>query len=73
MNMWNELSYEDQVKIMNFLRSLLSKQTDPELQVGLEAAIKELEIWSNSPCDIMDVDEEGPYISRASDQYPEDK
>lgn len=73
MNMWNELSYEDQVKIMDFLRSLLSKQTDPELQDGLSAAIKELEIWSNSPCDIMDVDEEGPYIARVADQYPEDK
>ncbi len=73
MIQWNELSFEQQKKILGLIEDLLLRQTDIELQDGLVAAMVELEMWSNSPCPVLDVDSEGPYISYVADPFPEAK
>lgn len=52
--LWNELEYKDQMKIIDKIVSLLEKEDDSDTQDGLMAAIHELELWSNSPCQVLD-------------------
>lgn len=67
--MWNELSYELQLKVISLIQDdLLLKQTDIDLQDGLVAALAELETWSNSPCPISEDYDEYPYVAQAVDQ-----
>jgi hypothetical protein len=65
---WNELDWDTQMIIVDRISSLLSE--DDEMNVGIIAAISELEIWSNSPCTVMEAD---PFVSLASDQESNDK
>jgi len=51
--LWNELSYENQLKVISLIEDALLEQTDELMQDGLIAAITELETWSNSPCETM--------------------
>lgn len=73
MILWNELSYETQIKVMDLMELLLLEQSDIELQDGLAAAISELEIWSNSPCEVIDGENESVFIAQATDQNTEDE
>jgi hypothetical protein len=61
--LWNELSYEDQIKVMNLIEDLLLRQTHESMQDGLVAALNELELWSNSPCETIPPEE--PFIAQA--------
>jgi hypothetical protein len=50
---WNQLPYELQQKIIDRIVTLLETEDDDHMQDGLIAAIHELEVWSNSPCEII--------------------
>lgn len=65
MILWNNVDYKTQRRILGMLEDLLLKQTDFEIQDAMVAAIVELETWSNRPCAVQDVDEQGPYIAHA--------
>lgn len=69
MPLWNEINYETQMKIMSLIEDLLLKQTNESIQDGMVAAITELEIWSNSPCEVIESlsIEEDPFTAQASD------
>lgn len=54
--LWNELSYEEQLKILSLIEDTLLKQVDELMQDGLVAAIVELEAWSNCPCENIPLD-----------------
>lgn len=72
---WNELSYEMQMKVLDRIGDLMLEEDDDEpLQFALAAAIMELEVWSNSPCQVVEEKEEltWPYVAQAADPIPED-
>ncbi len=71
MKLWNELSYETQLEIMDLIENLLLEQPDIELQEGLLAALKELAIWSNSPCEVIDSEDDHVFVAQATDQEDE--
>lgn len=47
--LWNQLEYDVQKLVINKLKDLLKIERNLLFKMGLEAAILELEIWSNSP------------------------
>lgn len=51
---WNQLPYELQQKVIDRIVTLLEDEEDDVMQDGLIAAVHELEVWSNSPCQIID-------------------
>lgn len=53
MKLWNEIDYETQKRVMDLIEELLLKQKEIDLQDGMAAALAELEVWSNSPCQII--------------------
>lgn len=53
MVMWSHLQYIDQIKVMNKIAELIESQTDETMRVGLAAALTELEIWSNTPLEVV--------------------
>lgn len=53
MVMWNHLQYIDQVRAMDKIADLIEEQSDETMRVALAAALAELEIWSNTPIDIV--------------------
>jgi hypothetical protein len=69
---WNELPYELQQKVINRIVTLLETENNDDMQDGLIAAVHELEVWSNTPCQIQDADENGTFIAYAADPFPED-
>jgi hypothetical protein len=62
MMQWNDVDYKTQKKILDMLEELLLKQTEFEIQDAMVAAIVELEVWSNRPCPIQDMDNNGSYM-----------
>jgi len=60
---WNELEYSFQMKIIDRIASLLKEED--EMNCGIIAAIHELEIWSNSPCSIL---EDEQFVVESVDQ-----
>lgn len=67
---WNELDYELQVKVMDRIVELLENEEDGDMQDGLIAAIHELEVWSNTPCQIVGEDGLPDYVAIAVEQDP---
>lgn len=67
---WNELDYSLQQKVMDKIVDLLKTEEDDEMQDGLIAAIHELEVWSNTPCQIVGEDGLTEYVSFAVEQDP---
>lgn len=51
---------------------MLEEDEDEPLQFAIAAAIMELEVWSNSPCEIVEEKPEWPYVAQAADPIPED-
>lgn len=74
MKMWTDLSYEFQQQVLDKIENFLLKETDPDMQEGIIAAMTELEIWSNTPCKIYDKFEDfsNDHVSEAVD-FPKDK
>jgi len=66
--LWNELSYEMQMRVLDRISDLISGEKDEELQFAIAAAVVELEVWSNTPCTIV---EEESYVAQAQDAYEE--
>jgi hypothetical protein len=66
---WNEVDYDNQMKVVDRISDLLDKERDPIMLAGIIAAIHELEIWSNSPCIVIeyDFDDETPFVAEAVD------
>lgn len=62
--LWNELSYDEQLKVMELIEDALLRQTNERMQDGLVAALTELEMWSHAPCEEM-VPFEEPYVAQA--------
>lgn len=60
---WNELEYSFQMKVIDRIASLLKEED--EMSYGIIAAIHELEIWSNSPCSIL---EDEQFVVESVDQ-----
>lgn len=50
---WNQLPYELQQKVINRIVTLLETESDDAMQDGIIAAVHELEVWSNTPCEII--------------------
>jgi hypothetical protein len=65
--LWNELDYELQSKVIDRIVSLLKEEEDDSMQDGIIAAVHELEVWSNTPCQIFD---EKEYVAIAVEQDP---
>ncbi len=51
---WNELDYELQRKVIDRIVDLLKDEEDSSMQDGIMAAVHELEIWSNTPCTVLE-------------------
>lgn len=67
--LWNELEYKEQLKIIDKIVSLLEREEDSSSQDGLMAAVHELELWSNSPC--QGSFESGVLIAEGQDPFEE--
>ena len=48
--LWNELSYEEQTKVLDRISTLVEQESSYNTKKGLVAALNELDLWSNSPC-----------------------
>jgi hypothetical protein len=55
---WNQLNYDLQQKVIDRIVTLLESEEDSVMQDGLIAAVHELEVWSNSPCQVIDIEED---------------
>ena len=66
---WNEIDYDNQMKVVDRIADLLDKEKAPMMRAGIIAAIHELEIWSNSPCLTVEYyfDDETPFVAEAVD------
>jgi hypothetical protein len=53
MIMWNHLDYLTQVKAIDLISELIEQQLDQAIKTAIAAAVTELEIWSNTPCEIV--------------------
>lgn len=53
---WNELPYHLQSKVIDRIVDCLKDEEDDAMQDGLIAAVHELEVWSNSPCTVVEKD-----------------
>lgn len=62
---WNELEYDLQRKVIDRIVDLLKDEESGEMQDGIIAAVHELEIWSNTPCQIIGGDD---YVASAVEQ-----
>lgn len=51
---WNELPYHIQSRVIDRIVDLLKDEEDDVMQDGIIAAVHELEVWSNSPCTVVD-------------------
>jgi hypothetical protein len=67
---WNELDYGLQVKVIDRIVELLKDEEDGDMQDGLIAAIHELEVWSNTPCQTVGEDGLPEYVAVAVEQDP---
>ena len=63
---WNELEYDLQRKVIDRIVDLLKDEESGDMQDGIIAAVHELEIWSNTPCQIIGDD----YVASAVEQDP---
>ncbi len=52
--LWNHLEYSTQSKVIDRIVDLLKDEEDDLMQDGIIAAVHELEVWSNSPCHIIE-------------------
>lgn len=68
MKMWNEFDYITQAETMNFLNNF-KRKAPSHLKEAVGAAIAELEMWANTPCPELEVDEEGHAIVVAQTPY----
>lgn len=50
---WNHLQYIDQMRAMDKIAELIEQQSDETVRVALTAALMELEMWSNTPCEVL--------------------
>lgn len=64
---WNELDYSLQRRVIDRIVDLLKDEEVGEMQDGIIAAVHELEIWSNTPCEIIGDDD---YVAIAVEQDP---
>jgi hypothetical protein len=74
MLLWNELTYELQMQVLDKFEDLLQKETDNDVRLAIAAGITELEIWSNTPCKIIE-DFEGfsnDHVAEATDPGDEE-
>ena len=53
---WNDLSYEVQMKVLDRIGDLIFEEKNEEMQFAIAAAIVELEVWSNTPCKVIEED-----------------
>ena len=51
--LWNELNYGLQQKVIDRIVDLLKDEENDAMQDGIIAAVHELEVWSNTPCQII--------------------
>ncbi len=61
--LWNQLDYPLQSKVIDRIVDLLKDEEDDTMQDGIIAAVHELEVWSNSPCQTLDV-EDDPFCEK---------
>ena len=51
---WNNLSYDLQCKVIDRIVDLLKDEENDAMVDGIIAAVHELEVWSNSPCTVVE-------------------
>ncbi len=52
--LWNHLSYDLQSKVIDRIVDLLKDEENDAMVDGIIAAVHELEVWSNSPCTVVE-------------------
>lgn len=55
--LWNQLSYDEQLEVLDLIQGLLMRQRDKQVRLALSAALNELEVWSNSPVEDKFIEE----------------
>ena len=63
--LWNHLEYKTQSRVIDRIVDLLKDEEDDLMQDGIIAAIHELEVWSNSPCQVVEAD---PFCEKGWDE-----
>ncbi len=71
--LWNHLEYKTQSKVIDRIVDLLKDEEDDLIQDGIIAAVHELEVWSNSPCQVIEGDtilavEADPFCEKGWDE-----
>lgn len=61
---WNEVDYEYQIWVMDLLEDCKHRIKDPNLHEIIDAAVYELNMWSDCPVEFIS-DDSGMYISEA--------
>lgn len=73
--LWNELTWEMQMQVVDKIEEVLLKETNADMQDAIVAAMNELEIWSNRECkisqDFEGFSDDESYVADASDQFSE--
>lgn len=67
--LWNEFDYYMQVKVMDYIASnVLKSNIEENVKEAVVAALNELDMWSNSPCIVIEDIEvalaQDPYIEK---------
>lgn len=70
--MWNHLDYTAQMSTIALLRQYLSSVMDSVIKTALEAAIIELEMWSNAPCQSLPAPEMDQIIELPDEDLEDD-
>ncbi len=70
MKMWNEFDYTEQMDVLDFIDQF-KKKAPAHLREAIAAAVTELNMWANTPCLVIELDEDGREIARAQDPYEE--
>jgi hypothetical protein len=68
--LWNHLDYSTQVKVIDRIVDLLKDEENDLMQDGIIAAVHELEVWSNTPCQIVGEDGSTEYAAISVEQDP---
>jgi hypothetical protein len=57
--MWNHLDYSIQLKTIKLIKDFAENQLNKTMKIALEAALLELELWSNAPVEsLLTINEE---------------
>jgi hypothetical protein len=65
--LWNELDFDVQREVLIKILNMADNEDDSHMKKALFAAFLELRMWSNSPCQVIDDDDNDYNIVQAQD------